>query len=312
MIGCYEPAAVGTPRVLSALADAPGSVDLRLEGLPESYVGDLIEVLAGERPSPQVLRAVLAESEGNPYFVLQMSRSLRERHLTRQVQAAVDRAGQVRSDLRLQREEIALGIRQLEQLRESETPEAGAQALDPDGTPPRPGTSPYRGLLPFRPEDGDSFVGRDGLVAEMVAAVASSSWLAVLGPSGSGKSSLVVRAGLIPALRRGALPGSESWTTTVCTPGPDPLAVLTAALDEVDRQRGGVLLVVDQFEELWTTSSPAARTAALDLVVDAWCTTRRGRCGWSCRCGPTTTTGSPSTPAWPRSTSGSQGCRSRR
>src|SRR5215213_10954102 len=62
--------------------------------------------------------------------------------------------------------------------------------------------SPYLGLQTFQEEDANRFYGREALVAEMVAKVEQAPFLAVLGPSGSGKSS-VVRAGLIPALKRG-------------------------------------------------------------------------------------------------------------
>src|SRR5262249_41005579 len=58
--------------------------------------------------------------------------------------------------------------------------------------------------------------------------------LAVVAASGSGKSSLV-RAGLLPALRQGALPGSEHWRAVVLTPGQDPLGTLAAQLQEVTR-----------------------------------------------------------------------------
>ncbi len=100
-------------------------------------------------------------------------------------------------------------------------------------------------------------------------------FLAVVGPSGSGKSSLTF-AGLVPALRAGALPGSESWTIVTFTPGARPLEALTAAVVEVAPQlsappmlnellqrdtalslllraaAGRVVLVVDQAEETFT------------------------------------------------------------
>ena len=68
-----------------------------------------------------------------------------------------------------------------------------------------PSRNPYKGLRAFRETDAVDFFGRDALVAELIAAVASHNLVTVVGPSGSGKSS-VVRAGLIPALRAGGLP----------------------------------------------------------------------------------------------------------
>ena len=290
LLAGYEPSAVGTPAVFAALRDVEGLVDLRLGGLAPDEVRELVGAVTGAPVDAATLAAVLGESEGSPWFVLQMARSLRERGLAQEVRHAVDRAGELRTDLRLQREEVHLALRQLEQLRVGPEP-ADGQALDPDGTPPAPGTSPYRGLLPYQQEDAAAFHGRDGLVADMIATLLSSRWLAVVGPSGSGKSS-AVRAGLLPALARGALPDSASWASSVCAPGPQPLvsiarAVVEGAGGEVGStaERLGeqpwatlaedllgdrrLVLVVDQFEELWTSCSPADRARVLDLLVDA-------------------------------------------
>jgi DNA-binding SARP family transcriptional activator len=83
------------------------------------------------------------------------------------------------------------------------------------GAPPPPAVAtfavadnPYKGLRAFDETDADDFFGRESLVSELVAAVGEQRLVAVVGPSGIGKSS-AVRAGLVPALRGGALPGSE-------------------------------------------------------------------------------------------------------
>jgi len=99
--------------------------------------------------------------------------------------------------------------------------------------PPDPTVAPYPGLAPFTPEDADVFMSRDAAVTALRALVTAGRVVAVLGPSGSGKSS-VLRAGLAPHL-----PGA-----TIVTPGADPLAVLDGAGDGV--------LIVDQLEELFT------------------------------------------------------------
>ena len=75
---------------------------------------------------------------------------------------------------------------------------------------PRRRPAPYRGLETFDEEHADLFFGREGDVQRLLEKLKASRFLAVLGPSGSGKSSLV-RAGLFPALRRGAVPASETW-----------------------------------------------------------------------------------------------------
>ncbi len=74
--------------------------------------------------------------------------------------------------------------------------------------------NPYRGLRAFTESDAANFFGRETLVQELLSLMSDGSdlerFLVVIGPSGSGKSSLV-KAGLLPALRRGGLPGSEKW-----------------------------------------------------------------------------------------------------
>jgi hypothetical protein len=95
--------------------------------------------------------------------------------------------------------------------------------------------SPFRGLESFRPEDSKFFFGREALTKKLVGKINSHPFLAVLGASGSGKSSLVM-AGLIPAL------GSEY---VIFRPGTNPLEALEAVKENA-------LVVVDQFEELFT------------------------------------------------------------
>ena len=94
-------------------------------------------------------------------------------------------------------------------------------------------TNPYKGLRAFDDGDVDQFFGRESLVNELVSRLAGttirSRGLVVVGPSGSGKSS-VVRAGLTPALRGGAVPGSADWFVTTMVPGTDPFESLEAAL----------------------------------------------------------------------------------
>ena len=76
---------------------------------------------------------------------------------------------------------------------------------------------PYKGLAAFESTDAELFHGRERLVAELVARMVQGRLLAVVGASGSGKSS-IVRAGLLPALAAGVLPGSAGWRQIVVTP----------------------------------------------------------------------------------------------
>ena len=141
---------------------------------------------------------------------------------------------------------------------------------------------PFRGLAPFDVDDAPFFFGRESLVGEMLARLAGASLLGVVGPSGSGKSS-AVRAGLLPELAGGVLPGSESWTQTLLRPGEHPLRALERVGGEGHR-----LVVVDQFEELFTLCRDAGeRTAFVDALLAAPATTVvvavradfYGRCG---------------------------------
>lgn len=160
----------------------------------------------------------------------------------------------------------------------------GLAAGQPSAPPlaPEDLENPYKGLRAFGEGDADDFFGRDGLIEELVermaGAASDAGLLAVVGPSGSGKSSLV-RAGLVPALRDGAVDGSDRWFVTTMVPGVDPFEELETALLRVavnpptslrsqlaDGDRGihrsvrrvlpddstPLLLVIDQFEELFT------------------------------------------------------------
>ncbi|MFQ5858155.1 MAG: CHAT domain-containing protein, partial [Anaerolineae bacterium] len=120
---------------------------------------------------------------------------------------------------------------------------------------------PFRGLSAFRLEDREFFFGREVLIDRLVAKLAEHNFLAVLGPSGSGKSSLVL-AGVIPVLQAKE-PGLQM---AYLTPGGDPLAQLEASLEKVHDQPA--ILVVDQFEELFTHSADEdKRQAFLDRLL---------------------------------------------
>ena len=137
--------------------------------------------------------------------------------------------------------------------------------------------NPYKGLRAFEEVDAADFFGREALTEHLLERLATTRFLAVVGPSGSGKSS-VVRAGLVPGLRSGALPGSEEWQVAHMFPGAYPLEELEAALLRIAPAPGSLIdlledgelgllralkriladdggelvLVVDQLEEVFT------------------------------------------------------------
>jgi WD40 repeat protein/transcriptional regulator with XRE-family HTH domain len=163
--------------------------------------------------------------------------------------------------------------------------------------------NPYKGLRPFYEADAGDFFGRETLTQRLLDRLAQpaelSHFLAVVGPSGSGKSS-VVRAGLIPALRRGRLPGMPRLVVVDMVPGSHPFEELEAGLlrvaanppdnllEQLQRDDRGLLragkrvlpgpgepdtkllLFIDQFEEVFTlVQDETVRGAFLTSVCTA-------------------------------------------
>ncbi len=176
-----------------------------------------------------------------------------------------------------------------------------------DREPPAPGDPPYKGLQYFDEHDADHFFGRERLTAKIVSRLHQTRFLAIIGASGSGKSSLI-RAGVIPALRRGqrladgSLPPTDSgqWDIRTLTPTAHPLEALAATLARQEESvtamtalqqdlaaepralalaaqrllaRNGkrhLLLFIDQFEELFTLCrQPAERETFINHLLAA-------------------------------------------
>lgn len=146
--------------------------------------------------------------------------------------------------------------------------------------------NPYKGLRPFREGDAADFHGRAVAVGLLSRNVANSPFVSVVGPSGSGKSSLVV-AGLVPQLR------NSGCLVAIMTPGENPFESVIVALnplatgqgaeflaqraisrplglDAAFRAVGGtdaIVLVIDQAEELWTLCAEDTRRAFVDGIA---------------------------------------------
>ena len=163
-----------------------------------------------------------------------------------------------------------------------------------------PRANPFPGLRPFMQDEADLFFGRDRQSDELVRRLASRRFLAVVGTSGSGKSSLV-RAGLLPSLEGGFMAGAGAhWHIATLRPQDDPIGFLArgivetgvlanldlaqpaaAAVVETTLRRSSLglveivrmarlaphenlLILVDQFEELFRFADLAKRRNAGD------------------------------------------------
>lgn len=150
--------------------------------------------------------------------------------------------------------------------------------------------NPYMGLRSFRESDASRFYGQDRLVASLIERVLGpSTFTALVGPSGSGKSS-AVQAGLLPRIRSEApllgvalmQPGSQpfaeleaslaAWSSGLVPPIAELRRTDAGLIDAVGRlaeDAGGLLLVVDQFEEVFTLADPEEASAFVAALVRA-------------------------------------------
>ncbi|GHC83950.1 nSTAND1 domain-containing NTPase [Streptomyces flavofungini] len=131
-----------------------------------------------------------------------------------------------------------------------------------------PGESPYRGLTRFEPDDEELFFGRERLTEDLVRRVREGRFTVVFGPSGGGKSSLL-RAGLIPRLRRADDGMARPAAIRILTPGEHPLRTHTAVFTPATGD-GDTWLIIDQFEEVFTLCrDPQERADFIDRLLEA-------------------------------------------
>jgi WD40 repeat protein/serine/threonine protein kinase/DNA-binding SARP family transcriptional activator len=255
----------------------------------------LYETLTGERPFPNVPIAMLLHKQlEEPFPPVSASRP----DLPPQIDAVIQRA-----TAKQPADRYGDALTLAEAFRQAVRGQNGRQpvVVDAPFATAVPADveiiNPYKGLRAFQEADAADFYGRETLVEQLVARLAESRFLAVVGPSGSGKSS-VVKAGLIPALRQEALPGSDKWFVAEMTPGSHPLEELELALLPIavdpppslvepmqkdvrgllrtirrilpNEEGAELLLVIDQFEELFTlVEDEARRTHFLDSLIAA-------------------------------------------
>ena len=260
---------------------APELEPIRLQPLDPDAVRRIAALYLGD--DADVPAALLEATAGVPRRVHERLGEFAHEEASRRLGALSSRAATRRSDLRSVEAELASTVVDLQLVREQSRLFAARAAEVSE--------APYKGLASFDTDDGEWFFGRERLVADLVARLAGATLLGVVGPSGSGKSS-AVRAGLVPALRAGVLPGSERWTTMVMRPGDHPLRELDRTLwaelpanvrdalegsDAPLRDARAVLgdderivLVIDQLEEVFTaTRDEAERDGFLRAIAEA-------------------------------------------
>jgi WD40 repeat protein len=143
----------------------------------------------------------------------------------------------------------------------------------------KPVRCPFRGLEAFGEDDAGFYFGRDPAIAALIELIGAEDVVSVVGVSGSGKSSLV-RAGLARGFAGRVIPGLSDLTRYAFRPGTDPLNSLRLALgltrpgaalagDIRDLARGrGIMLIVDQFEQVFTDCREPAMREFIDLLLE--------------------------------------------
>jgi WD40 repeat protein/DNA-binding SARP family transcriptional activator len=234
-----------------ALARLDGDGPLTLEPLDADAVRAIAVLYAPGRAGEDVpADRLLDVSGGVPRRIHEAASQWARREAAHRVGAVAGRTAAGRTELRSMEAELTGDVVALQAADER-------VAVEDDEAPVM---CPFKGLATFEVSDAPYFFGRERLVAQLVARLVGAPLLAIVGPSGSGKSS-VLRAGLLPALAGGVLPGSEAWRQVVMRPGEHPLRELSDAVAGLGGDDRSVL-AVDQFEETFTACRDEQERAA--------------------------------------------------
>jgi len=255
-----EPDSSPAVAALIERADVRGDGHRRLGPLDAAGVREIARIYAGDEVQDVPLESVARSSGGIPGRVHEVMSEWAEQEATRRLAAAAEFLATERrsrtADLEFANNAITLKLGR----------------LYADDRPSRDqgfAACPYKGLASFEEADAGLFFGRERLVGELAARTVGVGLLAVVGASGSGKTSAIA-AGLLPSLQAGLLPGSDRWAAAVMRPGEHPLAELVALRVGTPQDAGRLVLVVDQFEEVFTTcQDDDERTRFVDELVYA-------------------------------------------
>jgi WD40 repeat protein/DNA-binding SARP family transcriptional activator len=247
-------ALAGRPLLVLATAEQGDEPAMTLGPL----AGPAVEAIVREYGDGGGLGALIEESAGVPQHIHRAARRWARHEAVLRLGATASRAASERARMRAAEDDLAASVVELQAASERAEPQPAYAVA----------ACPFKGLASFGVDDADVFFGRERLVAEMVARLAGTPLLGIVGPSGSGKSS-VLRAGLLPALQHDVLPGSGQWAIALVRPGAHPLAALEQAVAQAS-PHGRLVLAVDQFEELFTAcQDEAERTRFADALVAA-------------------------------------------
>ena len=231
--------------------DVPGGLTL------EPLDGEAVRAIVAEHGPRRLdelapFEWLLHASGGVPGRLHELVGQWARQEAVNRVEVVAGRAAAGRAELRSIESELAGDIVELRAVDERS-----------DGRRESPVVCPFKGLAAFEAADAAYFFGRERLVAQVVARLVGAQLMGLVGPSGSGKSSLL-RAGLLPALADGVLPGSEHWRLELMRPGEHPMRELAGRGDDEH-----VLLAVDQFEEVFTACrDEQERAAFIDRLAD--------------------------------------------
>jgi WD40 repeat protein/class 3 adenylate cyclase len=275
---CQDPAKYPGLATLVERTDARGDGHRRLGPLDPSGLTEIARSYLGEGVAEAPIESMARATGGVPARIHEVVSAWARDEASRQVAAAAEWLASGRARLRateLKLANNAIGLR-LARLY------AGADEPEPEGD-----GCPFMGLSSFGESDAGLFFGRERLVGELAARSVGTGLVGVIGPSGSGKSSLV-SAGLLPSLAAGLLPGSERWVRALMRPGEHPMRqlrstlaaafgeetdgeLLAAAAAAVERTGSAarLVLVIDQFEEVFTICQDEERQAFVTALTRA-------------------------------------------